>query len=197
MYAPKWAWFGAVFIALTLLLAHGGCSSKRGTPSVEKQPRRSVAKKEFTPMRRQAAEIQGAKINVQWRDSAGRPMLMVAAENLEGKEVGQKVVLQKAVCRFYQDGKLSATMTAPRIEADGEKRTLMASGGVMVKTPGGESYARSDSALWEAARRTIHGKGNVVVMWRGAELTGDEFVADMELGRIQIISKSNGKGRLR
>jgi len=197
MYAPKWAWFGAVFIALTLLLAHGGCSSKRGTPSVEQQPRRSIAKKGFTPMRRKAVEIQGAKINVQWRDSAGRPMLMVTAESMQGEEAGQKVVLQKAVCRLYRDGKLSATMTAPKIEADGEKRTLTASGGVLVKASDGEGCARSNSARWEADRRTIRGKGNVVVSWRGAELTGDEFTADTELGRIKIISKSNGKGRLR
>jgi hypothetical protein len=182
---------------LTLLLAHGGCSSKCGTPSVEQQPRRSIAKKEFAPTRRQAVEIQGAKINVQWRDSAGQPMLEVSANSLKGKEVGQKVVLQKALCRLYQDGKLSAVMTAPRIEADGEKRTLAASGGVLVKASDGESYAKSRSAVWDADHRIIRGKGNVLVKWRGAELTGDEFTADTELGRIKIISKSNGKGRLR
>ena len=193
MFAQSWARCSAAVAALLLIFVCGGCSGRRERPPAPPTVKRQAAP---TPPR-QAVEVRGSGISIRWRDLAGRPMLGIVAESLKGEEAGKRAILRHATARLYREGRLVGIVTAPIIEADGEKRVLVASGGVAVKSPDGQNSARADVVRWEADKQTIRGQGNVVVRWSGMELMGDEFIADTALGRVKIISKGNGKGRLR
>ena len=192
MFAPLRARSSAAVAALLLTIVCGGCSGRRERPAAAPRVKPPVA---LAP--RQALEARGREVRIRWRNPAGLPIVDVEAKGLKGEEAGQRAVLTNATARLYREGKPAAVVTAPKIEADGEKRILVASQGVLVKSSDGESSARADSVRWEADRQRISGKGNVVVRWRGLELIGDEFTADTSLGRVKITSKSNGRGRLR
>lgn len=99
--------------------------------------------------------------------------------------------LTKATATLFQKNVAVATVTADKMQADQEKRTLTATGNVQMKTvvsgsePKGE--LRADRMTWRYDANEVRGTGNVLVT-RGAQvrIPGTAIIADTALKTVEM-----------
>ncbi|MDX1933963.1 MAG: hypothetical protein SFU56_15290 [Capsulimonadales bacterium] len=102
---------------------------------------------------------------------------------------GETVVVSRGSAVLYQEGKASATLTADRLAANREERTVVATGNV-VATSLSQPRApavRADKMVWTHDRNLLTGNGNVVMTARpDFVLHGRSFTADTKLSRYRV-----------
>ncbi|MDH7601868.1 MAG: hypothetical protein QHI38_06945 [Armatimonadota bacterium] len=206
-----------VIVALLVLITGTGCTRKPIAASKavgalegrsaqrkgkETKPVRSPEEKLSQPVESSrpsglpSLETVVKRVTIRWTDK-NKMTLSATAAKLEGSEVTRKAVMTNFSAELYQDGKLTTTLAAPKVEADEARRTLTAAGGVTLKSLDRGTVVKCAWVKWYARENRIVGDGGVKVTSKLAsgakyEMEGAAFQADTALKNITITDSARG-----
>ncbi len=175
--------------AFVLLAGCGrsGSAPTRSTPS----PGPSASTKSSYIIRAQAAR--------------GRPVTISNIVNgkaeyqLRAKSVVYVTSLQRGDFKdntlfFYKGGRVRLTVTAPDAAVDEASHNVMLSGGVVARTPSGDSL-HADSMTYNAVTELLTGDGHILVRdAQGNTVGGNHAIADLDLQQIRLIGDISARG---
>jgi lipopolysaccharide assembly outer membrane protein LptD (OstA) len=108
------------------------------------------------------------------------------SREFRGDEITKQGVFVDFTAELYENGKLTATMQAPKAVVDGDKRTVVASGGVKMKSMKRKTSLVADKVTWYAKDKKIVGSGGVKVNSTTGDITAAEIETDTMLSKIAV-----------
>lgn len=134
-------------------------------------------------------DTRGVTLN--WSAKEGTQMT-ANAKSASFNEVTQSGTLLDFSAKLYENGKLTAAVSAPLAEADTKKRTVTASGGVTLKSFERKTVVTAKWIRWYANTHKLVGNGGVKIVSESGTIDGAAFVADTALKTLTV--KDSGKG---
>lgn len=210
---PRFRWL--VFTALCVgLMFAAGCSRERPNSSPKKHSlfvdgksktnKSSSAKPSPDPKEKKddrpkilvtVNEPNGKEsqqsVTLKWAEKDGTQMTC-SAKSADFNEVTQVGTLIDFSAKLYENGKLTASVRAPRATADTSKRVIVASGGVVLKSLQRATQVKAGWIKWYAGSDKVIGNGGVSIQSTNGSVEGAAFVADTALKQLTI--KDSGKG---
>jgi len=124
-------------------------------------------------------------VTLNWIDN-GQTRMKAKSREFKGDEITKQGVFIDFTAELYENGKLTATMKAPKAVVDGDKRTVVASGGVKMKSMKRETSLVADKVTWYAKEKKIVGSGGVKVNSTTGDITAAEIETDTTLSKIVV-----------
>ena len=191
---------------ITLLAGSGGCGRQQQVPSATPQASQAPKAQQAKPASKQplpgppdtTPDIRFVQtgITLKWTEK-GKTRMSAKARRLEGNEVTQTGVLLDFSAELYENGKPTTTMTAPKVIADNANRTVLATGGVVMKSVDRSTVVKSGWAKWFSKEQRIVGDGGVkATSTMGTndhyEMQGAAFETDTALKTVKIRNSAKG-----
>ena len=148
-------------------------------PDVDDGPTLAVVQKEAT---------------VNWSDESGRRRMSARAREISWNEASLKGTALDFSAKLYENGKLTASISAPKAVIDTKDQTVTATGGVSMKSLKRKTSLRSLWVKWFAKKHKVIGNGGVKIespMWKAE---GAAFEADTSLENYRIMKSAEGLG---
>ncbi len=124
-------------------------------------------------------------VTVKWIEKGSLKMKAVA-EEFTGDEVTRKGVLKNFKAELYENGKLTAELSAPRAEANAETRVVIATGGVTLKSMERNTVVRAAWIKWFSEDERVVGNGGVKVESTMGTIESAAFEADTTLRKVTL-----------
>lgn len=197
MLNRKFRWILLVVICAGIVLI-AGCAPgkpiaapKKTRPLlVDSKLKPGKAQKVITPPALKL-EVMQKKIQLRWADKEGTQMVALArSSNLN--EVTQTGTLLDFSAKLYDNGKLSAYVSAPLATADYKKKVVVASGGVVLKSLVRQTVVNSSWIKWYVDKHKIVGDGGVKIKSASGSVDGAAFVADTALKTLKVMDSGRG-----
>jgi predicted small lipoprotein YifL len=122
----------------------------------------------------------------------GHVRMSASAKEVNGGEVTRIGQLTNFSGKLYENGKLVATMTAPKVIADTTKRIVTATGGVTLKSLERNTTVKSQWMKWYAKEQKVVGDGGVKIDSTMGNMQGAAFVADTAMKSIKVLDSGKG-----
>ncbi|MEN6358370.1 MAG: LPS export ABC transporter periplasmic protein LptC [Armatimonadota bacterium] len=122
----------------------------------------------------------------------GHVRMSASAKEVSGGEVTRIGQLTNFSGKLYENGKLVAAMTAPKVIADTTKRIVTATGGVTLKSLERNTTVRSQWMKWYAREQKVVGDGGVKINSTMGNMQGAAFVADTAMKSIKVLDSGKG-----
>ena len=201
MFSPTFRRFVLMALCACIVIA-AGCARRKPAESPTKPRSLFVDKlspKPNSPGKDANANVpQGPKIEftqhgvtLRWSEKNGTQMT-ASAKSASFNEVTQVGTLLDFSAKLYENGKLTAAISAPRATADTAKRTILASGGVTLKSLERQTVVNAAWIKWNANTRKVVGNGGVRIKSTSGTVDGAAFVADTALKTLTV--KDSAKG---
>ena len=129
---------------------------------------------------------------VTWRDPKGNRLMTASAKELRWDELKQKGSALGFSGQLYENGKLTATMSAPKAEVDTKNQIVLATGGVTLKSMERDATVKAGWVKWYAKKKTAIGNGGVKIKTPAFESEGAAFVADTALKTFTVRDSAEG-----
>jgi len=131
-------------------------------------------------------------VTVTWPDPKGNKLMTARAKQLSWDELQQKGSALDFSAKLYENGKLTATMSAPKAEVDTKNQIVLATGGVTLTSTERKATAKAGWMKWYAKKKTVIGNGGVKIKTPMWETQGAAFVADTTLKTFTIKDSAEG-----
>jgi len=199
--------------ALITGTALAGCGTPRQSPPEAARPSAKPAVKAGQPKpanpKQQAAKgvpnvpdltpklvVTQKGLTLRW-EANGKTSMSAKASKFEGDQITRIGVLLDFSAQLYDNGKLTATMTAPKVVADTANRTLTATGGVTLTSIDKSTVIKAEWMKWFPKQNKVVGNGGVkVTSSMGTKdryvMEGAAFEADTKLQSLKV--KDSAKG---
>ena len=148
-------------------------------PGVEDGPKLAVIQKDAT---------------VNWSDESGRRRMSARAREIGWNEASLKGVALDFSAKLYENGKLTASISAPKAVIDTKDQTVTATGGVSMKSLERETSLTALWVKWFARKHKIIGNGGVKIESPTWKAEGAAFEADTGLENYRIMDSAKGLG---
>lgn len=128
------------------------------------------------------------KADIGWVDEHGKPIWKVGFREGNAVQLGNNGVaeLVDVNADLYHDGKLSATMIAPKLSADSQNRIVSATGGVKIESAEGNGSITADKVIWKSKENKIYGYGNIFMKKGNISASASEVIADTALNKVSL-----------
>lgn len=165
------------------LLVDGGAKSKppAGVPKTNRHSRPDIRVELYTPEGNAARH----SVTIKWAVKSGTKMTC-SARSADFNEVTQVGTLVDFSAQLYENGRLTASVRAPRAVADAANRVIVASGGVVLKSLERATVVRAEWIKWDALSDRVTGNGGVSVESTNGSLHGTRITADTALKTIKV-----------
>lgn len=130
-------------------------------------------------------------VTLRWDEKNGNQMT-ASAKSGSFNEVTQVGTLLDFSAKLYENGKLTAAMTAPEATADTAKRVIVASGGVLLNSLERKTVVQAARVKWYANSHKIVGTGGVRIQSENGLATCEAFTADTSLKTYTLLSSAKG-----
>ena len=190
--------------AVAVLLVVGGCTSEptdapeggsssttnhadasatqSGQPSSEQPP------KDTEPT---LAGIQ-TETKMNWSDNQGRRRMSATARQISWNESSLRGQALDFSAQLYENGKLTASIKAPKAVIDTKTQTVTATGGVVMESLERETKVRSEWVKWYAQKNKVIGNGGVKIESPDWNAEGAAFEADTSFENYTIMDSAKG-----
>lgn len=181
------AWRSTLFI-LPILMAVilAGC----GKPGNVRTPGSSQSKAK--PQRSKVRVVTSGVKELTWQ-AGGQYIMRAKAGQLIADEETGKANLKDGRAIMFKDGKESAVMSAKLIEADTHASTLVASGGITVRSLVRNAQISAKTATWWRKQDRISGEGGVVLTSGAGRILADRMEAETALKQVTLYSDKGGR----
>lgn len=121
-------------------------------------------------------------------------VVRMSAKAREGQinEVTKVGQLLDFSAKMFEDGKLTTTMSAPKVVADTEKRVVTATGGVTLKSLDRKTTVKAQWMKWYSRQHKVVGDGGVKITSEMGTMQGAAFVADTALKTLRVMNSAKG-----
>lgn len=151
------------------------------------EPQKPVEEKPEGPK----LEITQSGVTLSWVEKGGSQMT-ASAKSADFNEVTQAGNLLDFSAKLYENGKLAASVKAAKATVDTAKRTVIASGGVTLKSVERDTTVKAGWIKWNAKTRKIVGNGGVKVISANGTAEAAAFVADTTMRSYTLLSSGEG-----
>jgi LPS export ABC transporter protein LptC len=200
--------YAALLVVLLLVVLLSGCRDSGGS----KQSGKSSAAKDVpsgagkgvepaktaretpsseTDEKRPELKVVARQITMTW-DEAGKTKMKATAREIVGNELTGTGMMKDAEVFWYDNGQLTTVMKAPQIEAQQSSKTLIATGGVVVRSIPRKTVVKSQWLKWYANEHKVIGNGGVTVTSDMGTINAAGLTADTELKTIKFVSQGSG-----
>jgi hypothetical protein len=204
-FCPTFRWFVLTALCAGMAFAAGCASEKPAAPVkpgslfVDGTPKPAVVLRKDDPGRPKIeVKFETPKgngiqrsVTLKWAEKDGTQM-MCSAKSADFNEVTQVGTLVDFYAQLYENGKLTASVRAPRATADTAKRVIVASGGVVLKSLERATVVRAAWIKWYAGSDKVIGNGGVSIKSTNGSIDGAAFVADTALKTLTIKDSEKG-----
>lgn len=164
-------------------------SAPKPTPEVSKPIKIEKIDEEPKPK----IEISQSGVTLKWMDLDKGTVKMVAnAREIQAQEETRVGTLMGLSAKLYEAGKVSTTMSAPKVSVDSNNRILTATGGVLLKSLDRKTVVTAQRVRWFANQQKIIGVGKVKVTSELGTMEGAAFVADTALKTVNVKNSTEG-----
>ncbi len=142
-------------------------------------------------------EITQQGINLTWVENGKLRMKARAKEGIinENTQIG---TLKNFSAELYDNGKLTAFVSAPLVKAEGKKRIVTATGGVTLRSNERDSVLKAKWIKWYEKKNIVVGNGGITITSRDngrvMNASAAAFVANTSLKTVTL--KDSAKGLL-
>lgn len=136
-------------------------------------------------------EVTQQGVTLTWHEK-GQVRMAAKAKSLEADEVTKTGALIDFSAQLYENGKLTASIAAPKAVADTTKREVTATGGVTLKSYERQTVVKAKWIKWFARQQKVVGDGGVNVKSPQWDLNGAAFVADTNMRTLSIRDSAKG-----
>ncbi len=136
-------------------------------------------------------ELSQKGVTLRWIED-GNVRMSATAREFQGNEVAKVGTLLDFSAQLYENGKMTASVRAPKAVADTANRVVTATGGVVVKSMERSTVVNASWIKWYAKQQKIVGDGGVKATSTMGTMDGAAFVADTGLKNIRILSSAKG-----
>jgi len=128
------------------------------------------------------------KADIGWVDEHGKPIWKVGFREGNAVQLGNNGIaeLVDVNADLYHDGKLAATMNAPKLAADSQNRVVSATGGVKIISAEGNGFITADKVIWKSKENKIYGYGNILMKKDNISASASSVTADTALNKIAL-----------
>ena len=130
-------------------------------------------------------------VTLRWDGKDGAQMT-ASAKSGSFNEVTQVGTLLDFSAKLYENGKLTAALSAPEATADTAKRVIIASGGVVLKSLERQTVVNASRIKWSVDSHKVTGTGGVKIESASGTVEGAAFVADTALKMLTVQGSSKG-----
>lgn len=202
MFSPTFRRFMLLALCAGIVLA-SGCARHTPAEPVGKPPSLFVdSKAKQAPKPARPAQVvvapPGPKleftqhgVTLRWSEKNGTQM-SASAKSASFNEVTQTGTLLDFSAELYENGKLTAAVSAPRATADTAKRTIIASGGVVLKSLERQTVVNASWIRWNANTSKVVGNGGVKIKSANGTAEAAAFTADTSLKSYTLLSSGKG-----
>jgi LPS export ABC transporter protein LptC len=127
-------------------------------------------------------ELEGANITLYSEDETTRWEL--GADSISQFSDSREVVLNQVRASVYKDGQQEITLTAEEGIVDMETGFLTLEGTIEIQ--GEDRKVKANKLNWNQAQNQLIGRGEVVITRSGLEVTGESFVAEVDLKKLRV-----------
>lgn len=136
-------------------------------------------------------ELKQQDVTLNWMEN-GKVRMSARASEVKGNEVTKVGELIDFSGKLYENGKLVATLDAPKAVADTVNRIVTATGGVTLKSLERNTTVKAQWIKWYAKDQKVVGDGGVRIDSAMGTMQGAAFVADTGMKTITV--KDSAKG---
>ncbi|MCL5102833.1 MAG: LPS export ABC transporter periplasmic protein LptC [Armatimonadetes bacterium] len=130
-------------------------------------------------------------VTLKWIEKDGVRMQATVRE-VQGQELTKTARFSNFTGQMYENGKITTTMSAPKVVLDAVNRTVTATGGVLLKSMVRNTTVKAKWVKWYARRQKVVGDGGVDITSEMGTIQGAAFVADTALKNWTILSSAKG-----
>lgn len=197
-------------LAAALLLLLAGCGSREISTSPEKKSANATlpvkntgsdnTEKNTKPDKEQVEpvvdsgpklELSQKGITLNWVDKG---VIRMSANAAKGQidEVTKVGVLYNFSAKLYENGRVTTTMTAPKVMADTVNRIVTATGGVTMTSLDRKTVVKSKWMKWYEKKQKVVGNGGVDIKSDTWNVQSAAFVADTALKNLTVQNSAEG-----
>ena len=130
-------------------------------------------------------------VNMRWVDK-GQLRMSAKAREVKGDEISRTATFLDFSGQLYENGKLTASIKAPKAIVDTVNRTVLATGGVVLKSMERQTVIKSSWMKWFSKENRVIGNGGVTITSTMGNIDAAAFVADTSLRTLTV--KDSAKG---
>lgn len=198
IFKPITVWL-LLAVCCAALVLQGCAKPERAKPAGSKSllvDKQSKPQSESKPDPQQPAEpvketpkleITQSGVTLRWAEKNGSQMT-ASAKSADFNEVTQVGSLLDFSAQLYENGKLTAGVSAPKATVDTDKRTVIASGGVTLKSLERSTVIKAGWIKWDANTRKVMGNGGVKITSDTGVAEAAAFIADTSLKSYTLLS---------
>ncbi|MHB1459522.1 MAG: hypothetical protein ACYC0V_21635 [Armatimonadota bacterium] len=174
------------FILLVCTLYIAGCSSdnQKGTGKSANQalPNKVNTTEDIS------LKANLKKAELEWVDEKGNHIWKAGLKEGKALQSGNDTIVEIVDVKssLFHDGRISATMDAPKVTADSRNRMLTASGGVKITSSQGNGYFTAEKVVWKSKENKVYGYGDVRMQKGSISASASEVVADTALNKASL-----------
>lgn len=157
-------------------------------PTAVKQP---ATKKPAPPVNTEQNPIPKIGITqkymqLNWIDN-GKTRMKAKAKEFRGDEITQKGTFTGFSADLYQNGKLTATISAPVATVDTKARTVVADNNVTMKSMERQTSLVAKKVTWYSKENKVIGTGGVKINSTTGQITADKIETDTALRTVKVM----------
>ncbi|MCK8816345.1 LPS export ABC transporter periplasmic protein LptC [Natroniella sulfidigena] len=140
------------------------------------------ARDEATEERMAEVELEDAAITLYSEDETTKWEL--GAKSIQQFTEPEQVVLEEVEATISEDGVEQTSLRAARGDFDPRTGHLSFTGPITIESE--DKLLQADSLNWNQVRNELIGQGNVLLKQSGMEITGEQFVSQIDLRRLRL-----------
>jgi len=171
------------------------CVTPPARPAVQVPAANAAAKKPDPPATAAYTgprlELSQKTVTLRWIEK-GLLRMSVTASEFNGDEVTRTGSLLDFSAKLYENGKLTAEMSAPKAVADTTNRIVTATGGVSLRSVERKTSIKAGWMRWFARENRVVGSGGVSIESTMGTVEAAAFEADTALKTISVKDTTKG-----
>lgn len=196
-----------ILISAAVIFVNTGCGNKsqHTNENIEKSPIQQAAKdkkisssKKDTTKKTDSTKDDSPKlqlsqqgVTLSWMEN-GKVRMKATGKESKYNDISKVASMLNFGAQLYDNGKLTASLSAPKALADTTTRIVTATGGVTLKSLERNTTVKASWIKWYAKKQKVVGDGGVKITTSMGTLQGAAFVADTSMKTITI--KDSAKG---
>ncbi|OFX17606.1 MAG: LPS export ABC transporter periplasmic protein LptC [Armatimonadetes bacterium RBG_16_58_9] len=185
-----WRFSALVAVAIGLLLV-GGCASERvNAPESGSPPKTNPTEQGADTGPILVYRQKQARVN--WSDKQGRRRMSASAREIGWNEASLKGQALDFSAQLYENGKLTASIKAPKAVVDTKTQTVTATGGVVMESLERKTTVHAEWMKWYAEKHKVVGNGGVKIESPQWKAEGAAIEADTSLENYRILDSAKG-----
>ncbi|GAB6099439.1 hypothetical protein JCM16358_13180 [Halanaerocella petrolearia] len=150
------------------------------------QPQGKISKEPVQDEKGPETELEDAAITLYSEDDSTKWRL--SAQSISRFKEPKRIELNQIRATVYQAEKEVISLIAEKGDFDPRTGFLSLHGSLTIQSQ--QKIVKADHLKWNQAQNQLTGRGNVVIKQPGLKITGDSFISQVDLKKLQVLGNA-------